>query len=61
MSRAISRVRLIRTTAASPALSTQCSVPTGPGQGGARAAAADAVFQEVYNRIWGEKKNELPS
>lgn len=61
MRRAISGVRLIRTTATSPALSTQCSGPKGPGQGGARAAAAAAVFQEGYNRIWRKKKNEIPS
>lgn len=48
MSRAISGVRLIRTTAASPALSTQHSVPEGPGLAGG-AADDDAVFQEGYD------------
>lgn len=60
MSRAISRVRLIRTIAVRPKLSTQCSVPRGAGLGGAR-ADDDAVFQEAMMEMWGEKKNELPS
>lgn len=60
MSRAISWVRLIRTTTASPALSTQPLGPSGRGLGGAR-ADDEAVFQEGYDGdAGGDKETGAP-